>query len=197
VAYPDMGYLPELGSEWRGQLPKSSAPMSKTTQLWSVAFGHKKRERVIRTLLATDPTTGLMGAAVHFEWTLRRTILILGKSPTKSLREELDKTFKLQSQQKSARTLSGLWRREVVVAEKHVALGKVVTKLSAIQNTAAKARGAAIHGNGVLSSKSARESAELYLQGADQLGAFVRRQGSNIDGRLKARRAVHSAPPAT
>ena len=56
----------------------------------------KERSEKIRSLIDSDLSLAALSAVLDFEWTLRRCILALGKSPTMTIRMEiLDKaTFK-------------------------------------------------------------------------------------------------------
>lgn len=47
------------------------------------------REERIKRLLAEDPTLAALLAVVHLEWTIRRAIIALGKSPNVEVREKL------------------------------------------------------------------------------------------------------------
>jgi len=45
-----------------------------------------QREEKIRSFLEEDPAVAIILAAADFEWTVRRAILALGRSPTKNIR---------------------------------------------------------------------------------------------------------------
>lgn len=58
--------------------------------MFHIGFGSANREDEIQIIATADRTTGVILAAVHFEWMLKRSILKLGTSPTKDLRQELE-----------------------------------------------------------------------------------------------------------
>lgn len=48
------------------------------------------REEEIRQILAKDPSLAALLAVIHFEWTIRRSIIALGKSPNVEVRDKLE-----------------------------------------------------------------------------------------------------------
>ena len=48
-----------------------------------------KRHAKIRSFIKKDPAIAVILAAADFEWTVRRAILALGRSPTKHIREKV------------------------------------------------------------------------------------------------------------
>ncbi len=61
--------------------------------MFTVKFGSKNRESQIMRILKKDHSTAVILAAVHFEWTIKRAILKLGVSPTKTLRKRLEDVY--------------------------------------------------------------------------------------------------------
>lgn len=49
------------------------------------------RRRKIETVFALSPMAGFLLSAVNLEWTLRRSILALGRDPTAQIRKELER----------------------------------------------------------------------------------------------------------
>jgi hypothetical protein len=47
------------------------------------------REEEIRQILNRDPSLASLLAVIHFEWTIRRSIIALGESPNVKVREKL------------------------------------------------------------------------------------------------------------
>jgi hypothetical protein len=47
------------------------------------------REEEIRQILTRDPSLASLLAVIHFEWTIRRSIIALGESPNIKVREKL------------------------------------------------------------------------------------------------------------
>jgi hypothetical protein len=66
--------------------------------MFNVGFGSENRENRIREIAEEDLTVGVILAAVHFEWMMKRAILKLGTSPTPQLRKELENVSRIVSQ---------------------------------------------------------------------------------------------------
>ena len=155
--------------------------------VFSVGFGIQQREDEIRRILKNhDPTTAVILAAVHFEWMLKRSILKLGSSPTKVLREDLEDVYSINDKG-SQPGYKAIWRREVEPRFANAALGTVVGRLTAIQNVAFDVLGRIVNGNGTASRKQAEEAVELFLDAGEKLRAFAEKGGENLDSRLKHR----------
>ena len=67
------------------------------------------RELRIRAALTTEPAIAVILGAVHVEWTVRRAILALGRSPNIVLRVQLTRAHGLDQ-------YKDLWKAEVVQA---------------------------------------------------------------------------------
>ena len=79
--------------------------------MFLVSDGSRKyRKEVIDRVAGEDMVLRVLLAAIDFEWTLRRTILALGWSPTKVLADKFD-----QSKYRKIEGLKKLWNDEVVV----------------------------------------------------------------------------------
>lgn len=52
-------------------------------------------EKRIREIAKSDRSTAIILAAVHFEWMLKRTLLMLGSSPTKGLRQQFESIYSM------------------------------------------------------------------------------------------------------
>lgn len=155
--------------------------------MFHVGFGSANREAKIREIAATDRTTALILAAVHFEWMLKRAILKLGQSPTKDLREQLEGVFRMRKTN-GRDGYKEVWEREVASRFKNSALGTVLGRLNQIQSKALDVRGKVIHGNGTVSNASADEAIELFLSAGDKLRNFASKHDVDLDARLKSRR---------
>jgi hypothetical protein len=154
--------------------------------MFHVGYGTKKRELRIRKIAEEDKSTGVILAAVHFEWMLKRAILKMGVTPTKSLRKQLEGVYRI----KKFGNRDGykeIWSREVAPRFKKAALGTVLGKLEKIQNHAVRVRGKIIHGNGTVSDAQADEAIDLFLRAGSKLRDFAERQGIDLDTRLKSR----------
>lgn len=154
--------------------------------MFSVSYGSENREKRIREIGAQDPTTGVILAAVHFEWMLKRTILKLGKTPTSALRAQLEQVYSIRDRGSGEGYVS-IWRREIQPRFKRAALGTVLGKLSKIQKDARAVRGRVIHGNGTVSYENANEATELFLTSGRKLREFTLKNGEDLDSRLRTR----------
>ncbi len=156
--------------------------------MFEVGYGSEKRENKIHKISASDTTTAVILAAVHFEWMLKRTILKLGMSPTKELREQLEKVWRInrKGEQDGYREI---WDREIGKRFKNAALGTVLGKLLRIQRQALDVRGKVVHGNGTVRKVDADEAIDLFLGSGKKLRDFVKKNGDgeSLDARLKAR----------
>jgi len=156
--------------------------------MFHVGFGTAKREAEIRKLAATDRTTGLILAAVHFEWMLKRSILKLGVSPTKDLRNQLEFVFRMET--KNGREgYRDVWDREIAKHKKNAALGTVLGNLHKLQTQAIDKRGKVIHGNGTVSDHEADTAIDLFLSAGAKLRDFAEKHKKDLDIRLSPRRA--------
>jgi hypothetical protein len=154
--------------------------------MFHVGFGSENREDKIRKIATSDRTTAVILAAVHFEWMLKRSVLKLGITPTKDLREQLEYVFRMEA--KDGRDgYKEIWGREVASHIKNAALGIVLGRLNRIQSHALDVRGKVIHGNGTVKNASADEAIELLLGAGSKLRNFAQKQGIDLDARLKAR----------
>ncbi len=160
--------------------------------MFHVGFGSAEREAKIRLIAEGDRTTAVILAAVHFEWMLKRAILKLSRSPTSSLREQLEDVFRMH-EKNGQDGYKEVWEREVGRQFKNAALGTVLGRLSQIQNHALNVRGRVVHGNGTVSKADANEAIELFLGAGAKLRAFVARHGVDIDARLRTRKSDKSA----
>jgi len=154
--------------------------------MFHVGFGSSNREKEIRKIAAKDEITAVILAAVHFEWMLKRAILKLGTSPTKSLRKQLEDVYRI-SKFKNKDGYKEIWEREIGKRFKNASLGKVIGKLTQIQNHALNVRGKVIHGNGTVSKAHADQAIDLFLDAGVKLQTFAQKNGEDLDVRLKAR----------
>ena len=155
--------------------------------MFSVGFGSQNREVRIRQVAEDDPTTAVILAAVHFEWMLKRTILKLGLTPTKTLRDQLADVYTIKDKKGHNEDYKTIWRREVEPRFKNAALGTVLGRLTAIQNVAWQCRGHIVHGNGTASREQSQEAVELFLEAGEKLRAFATKHKVNLDSRLTPR----------
>ena len=153
--------------------------------LFSIGYGIQNREREIHRIAKNDHTHAVILAAVHFEWMIKRTILALGNSPTAVLRKNLEGYY-FVGPKNNNKNYKTIWKHEM---GKNSALGTVLGNLAQIQNKALKTRGLIIHGNGTVSEEKAMEAIDLFLDASRKLNTFAKNHGTNLDSKLKTRRA--------
>jgi len=160
--------------------------------MFLVGYGFEKRESRIMELLDDEPTTAVILASVHFEWSLKRAILMLGQSPTALLRKKLERVWFLgpdDKDHKGNQTVKGIWNQEISSQYKNGKIGKVIANFPKCIEDAKAARGRVIHGNGTVSRKSAEDAVTKYLKASRKIYLFARKHNLNLDSRLKARLA--------
>jgi hypothetical protein len=182
--------------------------------LFSVGYGSKNREDYILNFLQKDPSIAVILASVHFEWTMKRTILIMGNSSTPKLRKDLEEAFR------SAK-LKKIWLREIQT-EKSLTLESVIKVVgvleipdvnikpvvpsptdsknldgnspSSFKSLHAKdIRGEVIHGNGTINFKRAESAVKDFITASQNLRNFVEEESKgkkNLDIRLRVRRGL-------
>src|SRR5690606_14414414 len=100
--------------------------------MFFVRFGSEKRENEIRSLSQGDLSVGVILAATHFEWMMKRAILKLGVSPTRTLRKRLERLSSLYAPNKPD-DLERAWNEEVARHRKKASLGIVLGQLTSIR----------------------------------------------------------------
>ncbi len=161
--------------------------------MFQVGFGSAKREAKIRNMALTDKMTAVILSAVHFEWMLKRAIMKLGSSRTKDLRLQLEKVYRI-SHSNGQEGYKEAWDREIGGRFKNSSLGTVLGKLTQIQNHALDVRGKVIHGNGTVSKAHADKAIELFLESGQKLRDFAKKNGEDLDTKLKARIKPRAKP---
>jgi hypothetical protein len=154
--------------------------------MFFVRFGSAKRERAIRALSQNDLSVGVILAATHFEWMMKRAILKLGVSPTQTLRDRLERLSSLHAPNKPD-DLERAWKEEVAQHRKTASLGTVLGQLTSIRNEAIPVRGKLVHGNGTPSRAEARRALGLFLGAGPKLRGFAVICGEDLDTDLKRR----------
>jgi hypothetical protein len=157
--------------------------------LFAVSFGSENREKEILNFLEFDPTVALILASVHFEWTIKRAILILSKSPSKSLRKKIESTY-LISSNNNQNGLDEIWHQEIGIPIRNASFKKIIGNLSEIlgEGGAKSLRGKIIHGNGTISKVKATESVQAYFQACSNIRKLSKREGKNLDQKLVPRK---------
>jgi hypothetical protein len=137
-----------------------------------------ERQKKIRSFLPNDPAIAVLLAAADFEWTARRAILALGKSPTKEIHERMDKERK-----GGLESLQNYWKIEVKpLFGKDLAA--MIKDWEFFRNTAYKLRNKLIHGaTGSTSVQYATRAVESFLAASKVVADFAEEKGEPIYGR--------------
>jgi hypothetical protein len=98
----------------------------KKPAFFSVSYGFNNRDKYILDIEDDDPTIAVILAAAHFEWTLKRTILMFGKSKTDELRAQLENTWSFTNKKSNLRKI---WHDEIGRHYKNASLKKVLDGL--------------------------------------------------------------------
>jgi hypothetical protein len=141
---------------------------------------HTEREEKLKMIISEDPSLGALLAVVYFEWTVRRAIIALGKSPNVEIRENLHR---------SRGGLDGykkVWKHELS-SKLGKRLPEVVTGWENLRR-AFKLRNNLVHGVTSCSSDYAKERAVWALDAAIEVRRFCLVHNVNLDCRLPVRR---------
>ena len=138
------------------------------------------REKRIAQTFEVDPPLGMILAVVHFEWTVKRAILKLGKSSPKQLRKTFEKVYQWDNYAK-------LWKEEVVPKHKN-RLPQLISNENYLQNDAWTLRHKLVHGAESCSKKFAQPKFDAFMNAAKNIRDFVKDRGLNIDARLQTRK---------
>lgn len=139
------------------------------------------REEKIRSFLPEEPFIAVLLAAAHFEWTIRRAIILLSKKPNKTTREELKKCSGLSA-------YKDVWKN-LVKPNYRVSLPELVRNWEFFKKEAFPLRHRLIHGvKATVGKNYGLERAECILGASHAIAEFVKEQGYNVFSRLKVRR---------
>lgn len=155
--------------------------------IFHVSYGWENRVSAIKEFAEDDLSIGVVLSAAHFEWAIKRAILVLGASPTKEIRDDFANNWRQED-------LKSLWKREVRKTRPQAGtlpelLGAIWTKIE----DAGNARARIMHGNGTPSQQQAREAMNTFLSAADKIRQFVEHEGECLDARLRPRRRNRDA----
>jgi hypothetical protein len=142
------------------------------------------REARIRAQLATEPPIAVILGAVHVEWTVRRAILALGRSPNVELRTRLTRTHGLDQ-------YKDLWQTEVARARRQPTLPHIVRRWAELRE-AFLLRHRLVHGASTCTAGYAAPKVTVLLEAAADIRAFCHTQGVDLHARLPVRRKARS-----
>ncbi|MBC8148002.1 MAG: hypothetical protein H8E98_08480 [Bacteroidetes bacterium] len=148
--------------------------------MFLVKDNYKERKNRIKGFLKTEPPIAIILSAVHFEWTVRRAIIALGKSPNMDIRKELRHCHGLKKYRK-------LWKKEVACKKTNPALISVVNNWQDFRD-AFEERHRLVHGASSCSEKFATPKVDLILSGANDVREFCNDNGIDIYERIPVRR---------
>lgn len=139
------------------------------------------REARIRSFLRSEPPIAVILGAVHVEWTLRRAVLALGRTPNVVLRQQMARCHGLDQYKE-------LWRVEVAAGGRAPTLPHVVRRWPELRR-AFLLRHRLVHGASACGADYAAPKVEVLLESAANLRAFCAGHGIDLYARLPVRRA--------
>ena len=148
--------------------------------MFLVSDASESREIRIQNLLVEEPALAALLAVIHFEWTIRRSIIALGTSPNVDIRKELEKCH-------GDRKYKDLWKREVFPrVDKR--LPKIIKNWDGLQKSF-KLRHKIVHGVRFYGkSEYTQERVQWALNAAIDVRNFCITHNVNLDSRLPIRR---------
>ncbi len=154
----------------------------------------KNRKTMILKLAAKDKAVGLLLSVVDFEWTIRRVILKLSRTSTKSVRAKLATCHGVDEYKR-------IWRECLVADKSCPVLDSITDVINGRDNSkgkmrpwdallvAFKARHLLVHGvNGFIKDSEAEQHMLNVLTATDMLASFCEQSGCNVFERIKTRR---------
>lgn len=136
------------------------------------------RQTQIRGFLRSEPAIAVILAAADFEWTVRRTILALGRSSTTSIRRRFEK-----ERVSGLGAYKELWKEEVK-NRLGTDLAIVVPNWQFFSETAFQLRHRLVHGvSGTTGVAFAERSTESILAATKAVAQYAEFQGEPIYGR--------------
>jgi len=141
---------------------------------------YKERKNRIKGFLKTEPPIAIILSAVHFEWTVRRAIIALGKSPNVEIRSKFSKRFYFDKYKE-------IWKEEISTPMGLISLVKVVQKWDELKK-AIDVRNKLVHGIESCDEKFATPKVEFILNGANAIRIFCENKGVDLYKRLPVRR---------
>jgi hypothetical protein len=152
------------------------------------------REARIKQFLAEDPSLSVLLSVIHFEWTIRRSIIALGTSPNVTVRTQLKKCHGLGKYKE-------LWKEEVspniekssniptVKGKKQTGLPDVIgNETWENLGRAFRLRHRLVHGEASCGTEYAKIRVDWAIQATNQLRGFCANEECDIDKRLPVRR---------
>ena len=146
------------------------------------------REERIKQFLAEDPSLSALLAVIHFEWTVRRAIIALDKSPNVTVRTKLKSCHGLDK-------YKDVWKEEVLQNEQRnvqLHLPEVVKNWDGLAR-AFRLRHRLVHGAASCGTEYASKRVHWAIDATNDIRSVCTGQGINLDARLPIRRCAKSS----
>lgn len=147
------------------------------------------RLQTINRLLRNDHQFAVLGACAHFEWVVKRAIVVLGSRPTADMRYEIEHGGKGNALQRP-QGLGGYanwWSREVARPRDTSTLNKLVPDWWGL-TTSFVLRNKLIHASGTSTLFNAELAVNAFWAAAEAIEGECRRHGFDLYDRLRPRR---------
>jgi hypothetical protein len=138
------------------------------------------REERIKQLLNEDPALASLLAVIHFEWTVRRAIVALGKSSNVEVREKLNRCH-------GCDRYKDLWKEEVFPKINRRLPEDVVQDWNGVVR-AFRLRHRLVHGVSSCGADYAKERVYWALNGATNIRNECANHSIDLDSRLPVRK---------
>lgn len=146
--------------------------------MFLVKDGSLSREERISKLIEEDAPLSVLLAIIHFEWTVRRTIIALGTSPNVEIRKKLRDCH-------GAEKYKAVWKEEVF-PQKNKRLPEVVTDWEGLLK-AWNLRHRLIHGASSCGKDYAQDKVIFALHASKNIRDFASSHRVDLDERLPVR----------
>lgn len=147
--------------------------------MFSVRETSIAREQRITNLVQTDPALAAVLAVVHVEWTIRRAIIGLGRSPNVEIRATLRHCHGVQQYKE-------LWQHEITPRTAR-RLHEIVANWDGLLH-AFRLRHRLVHGAATCAPAYAAQRVAWALDAAPNVRHFAALHGVDLDQRLPVRR---------
>lgn len=144
----------------------------------------ERRKKITRFLDSGETVIAVLLAAANFEWTVRRTIIALGKSPTARYREEKG----LLSGCHGLKAYKEVWKSDVS-PRTGKGLAQVICKWQYLKEQAYPLRNKLIHGDtGTVTPDYAKPRVEAMLAASEDLIEYGLDHDGDVFQRIRIRR---------
>ena len=155
----------------------------------------RDRLKAMNRLLHGYHQFAVLGACVHFEWVVKRAIVILGSRPTADIRYEIEHGGKGKTL-KRPQGLGGYanwWRREVTRPRMGRLLKKLVPDWKGLTDNF-NLRNKLIHGSGTCRRERAEDAVRTIWAAAEAIEGECRRHGFDLYERVRPRERPRKRP---